>query len=685
MTGDPHKPMPHRRTVASLLFGAVAALVPCRAAAQWTAFLPSPYENHAFFETYASFERDSSNGGHSEVDWTDTFLRERFTLQSLGYSYDPRFVQYQLSLSGAATQERYDSAALDSGRWKAAGAFEYDARLYFLPDHPYNFRVFASRHQPVFREKASSGHDTVADTYSALARYRHKPYFFNASFLDSSHDSSGSSSNVKRLGFDGEYFKRFHNGYEVSVNGAINPSWYVDSRGLDGSSNEYLLGNFVNLKRLRLNSSLTQNSFEQSREPSQNYDTDQFQWWERLSVYLPWNFRTNVAYRYHDDNSTVATGVQPEREYSDNGNNVQFDLIHRLYDSLDSTYRLTHDARTSSGGRTALLSHGLSFDYNKRIPRGRFATGLSLGRVHTDNSGFADIVNDPYTATAVPSTFALRQQNIDPETIEVFLKSPLPPYEMIRLDEGVHYHKNTSVEPFEIQIFGLPPDFVIPGTYDLYLNFSLRGGEFELQSDSLGNSVTLQLFDDLLTPFFRYLAIRSDVLSGQSPGIAVDSDAYTAGLLAHYGPLRARGEFHYLDWEANPQRSWRTELQYVATLWRSTSAYAVASYVNRHYLGGQGLYYTDEYTEETVTTAATVTQTLPFRDMYLSLGGSYSNIRGLVESNAWSVNSSFVWRIGKLDVSVGLSAYGADTASRQGPATDRNRELLFVSLRRQLM
>ncbi len=683
MSSGTHSRKPHLRISASLLLAA-ALLGPRPVLAQWTAFLPSPYENHAFVETYGSYERDSSTHGDRDVTWTDTFFREKLTLQSIGYSYDPRFLQYQLSLSGAATQENYDSSSFNSGDWKAAGAFEYDARLFLLPEHPYNLQLFASRREPTFKQQAATRHDSVADTYGTLFRYRQKPYFLNAGFVDTTLNSAGSSSDVKRLTLDGEYFKRFANGYEVSMSGAAKPSWYEDSRNLLGTTEEYMLSNFVNLKSARLNSSLTQNSFQQDRDSSQKYDSDQFQWWEMLSLNLPLNFRTNLTYRYHDDQSTVGSGSEPDRTFSDNGNNVQFDVIQRLYESVDTTYRLVHDSRASSGGDTAILSHGLSLDYNKRIPRGRFATGVSLGRTETDNSGFVDVVNDPYTATAVPSTFALHQQNVDPDSITVLLKSPLPPFETIALVEGVHYQKNTSVEPFEIQIFGLPPEFVIPGDYDFYVSYSLLGGDFKLRTDTLGTNLTVQLFDDLLTPFFRYLAQRSDVLSGDFPGIPVDSDTYTTGLLAHYGAVRARGEYQYVDWAANPHRSWLAEVRYVGTIGRYTNAYATTTYLNRHYLGGDGLYYTNEYTEQSVTTSATLTRQLPYHDMYVSLGGSYSNVHGMVESNAWSANSSFVWRIGKVDLNIGLTAYGADTSGGQGPTTDRNRELFYVSVRRQL-
>lgn len=673
------------RALALLIVGAAAAASPQAASAQWTLFLPRPFENHAFLDTYGSYERDSSSGSARGLRWNDSFFRETLTLESRGYSYDPRFLQYDVSVSGATSQEDYDSSSADGGDWRYGTSLMYDARLFLLPEHAYNLQAFASRYEPLFRQQASNQHGSVAETYGSIFRFRRKPYFVNASFVDTKLNGSGPDSDVKRLGLDGEYFKRFGNGYEFSVNGAFNPSWYSDSDDLDGSSTEYLLSNLINLKKVRLNSSVTQNSFEQSRGPFDGYDTDQFGVWELLSVYLPYSFRTDLAYRHHDDKSTV-DGVTPglDRKYSDDGDNVQLDVIHKLYQSVDTDYRFVHDTRTSSGGETTLTGHGLSLDYAKMVPHGRLTAGFALGRAETENRGFVDVVNEPYTGTAVPGTFTLHQQNVDASSITLLLKSPLPPFETIQLVEGVHYTVNTAVMPFEFQVFALPPEFVVPGSYDFYATYSLLTGDFDLRTDTWGTNTSVQLFGDLVTPFVRYAAIRSSVLSGTFPGTPIDSDSYATGVILHYRVLRVRTEYQYLDWDVNPYRAWRTEAQYVGNPTPTISTYAVLSYMNRHYLGGQSVNYSDDYTEDSVTTSASVTKQLPIQNLYVTLGGSYSHLKGLVESNGWSATSSLVWHIGKVDISVGLSAYGADNTGNVGLSTDRNHELVYVNFRRQL-
>jgi hypothetical protein len=395
--------------------------------------------------------------------------------------------------------------------------------------------------------------------------------------------------------------------------------------------------------------------------------------------------RTDLTYRYNDDRSDIRQ-LEPELEqtYEDSGDHVEVDVVHRLYQSLDTRYRFTADWRDSTGGEHDLMGHGLNMDYTKRIGvRHRFGSGVFLGRTDTDNRGFADIVDEAYGATAVPGTFALRQQNVQEDTILVLLKSPLPPFDTIALVEGVHYNVNTGVEPFEIEIFGLPPEFVVPGSYDLLISYSLVAGDYELRTDAAGGSLSLDLYNDLLRPYVRYAAVRSDVTSGSFPGEPLDSDLYVAGIQLVRGPVRARTEYQYLDWSVNPYRLWRSELQYIGPITDSINVYSTVTYQNRHYLGGDGTLDREEYTEHNATGSASLTKRFFRYNAYVSVGGSYSYQDGLTRTDAWSANSSLVWHVGKLDVTLGVTAYGSDT-SASGTDRSRNHQLVYLNLRRQL-
>ncbi len=670
----------------ALLVAAVAgAALPGTAFAQWTAFLPRAYENHAWFETFASYERDRSRGAAADLGWDDTFFREKLSVASLGYSYDPRFLQYKLSLAGILKQEDYESSSTGGGGFHNDAALEYDARLFFLPEHHYNGQVFASRHEPVYPQQALNQRSSYVDEYGVLAGYRLKPWFADADYLDTTLHQSGLTSNVKRLNVDTEYFKRFSGGNEFSVTGSARPSWYDDDQDLDGHSYEYLASTLTNLKRVRLDSTVTDNETEQSRGALERYETEQFAWWELLTVYFPWNLRSDLTWRLNDNESTFRQpGFPVERKYADDGTNIQLDLVHRLYESVDTRYRFVRDERNTNGAHSNQLSNSINVDYTKAIPYGQLLSGGLFSRSDIDNRGFASVINDPYTSTSVPSTITLRQQNADAASVIVQMRSPFPPFDTVTLMAGVHYQLNTAVEPFEIQIVTLPPEFVVPGSYDIFLTYSLLGGDYDLQIDTGGANLTFDMLGSRVSPYFRYLSQRSDVTSGAYPGIPVDSDSYNAGIRLVYGPLRGRAEYLYLDWPVNPYRLWRGEIQYVGSIARTITAYGSASYVNRHYDGGSDPYTSPETTEDTATVSATLTKQFFTPNLSCSIGGSYSHLSGITDSDAWSANSSLVWRIGKLDVTFGLSAYGSSSRATGDPGYERDHELVYINLRRQI-
>jgi hypothetical protein len=660
-------------------------VAPSFAFAAWTDFIPTPLDTEAFVDVFTSYERDDLRSGARSARWDDIFIKEKVTLFTYGYSYHPRFLRYQFSIAGIGKQERYDSNVIESGGWTYGSGLEYDVRLTLLPEHFYNLDAFASRYEPVFKEQAATEHDSVATRYGASFRYRKKPYFLHASYTDETVDSDQSSSDVQRVSLDGQYFKRYESGNEISFNGAFNPSWFSNSVGLDGESTEYLLGNLLNLQWAWLNSSLTYSTFDQENRTAERFESEQFTWHERLTTYLPWNFRTDFSYRYQDSDNTIdERGGAFTRRLSDTTRDLQLDVIHKLFQSVDTTYTFLRDSRRSSGGKTTSLSHALSVRYAKHIPTGRLLAGTNLSRTDSDNEGSADVVNEPHPATPVPGSFVLNQENVAPESILVFLRSPLPPFEAILLEENVHYIVVPILNTFEIRVLTLPPQFVVPGTYDFFVSYSLTTGDFELRTDSVGANISFELFNHMLTPYFSYVTVDSDVLSGAFLGTPLDSTTYTAGLIFLRGPWRLRGEYQNLDWDISPQESWRGEIQYVAALNSTTNVYLTASYLNRHFSSGTSASFPVGYTEETSSATGNIRKQLFSRSMYISGGGSYSHVEGPVNSNAYSGNVSFVWTIGRLDVSVGASAYGSDTDGLMTVSTRRDRELVYVRIRRQL-
>ena len=665
------------------------ACAPSFTLADWADFAPRPFENGAFIDTYSSYEHDNIHSGAAASSrWTDTFIREKLTLFSNGYAYHPRFVQYRFSIAGALKQEDFSSSfSSNSSGWTNKPGLEYDIRLFFLPEHVYNVTAFAARYEPLFKEQAASEHSAVENTQGVSFRYRDKPYFLHTGYGHDNIESGLTTSDIQRFFLDSEYFKRFTNGNEVSVTGAFNPSWFTSTGGVDGSTYEYLVGNLVNLQRVRLTSNLSKIQADQQTGTLQSFNNDQLSWYELLTAYLPLNFRTDLRYLYQNNDSTIEEpGSLPNHHLNNTNNNIELDLYHRLYESLDTTYTFLDNWQDSSGGHTSFLGNSLGLNYTKEIPWGRILAGANVGRGETDSSGQVNVVNEPHPAVPVPGSFVLGQPNADPATIIVLLKSPLPPFELIQLVENINYTVIPVQNTFQINIFNLPPQFVVPGIYDFFVSYSLAGGSFKLRTDTYGTNASAQLFEDLLTPYFSYLAVRSDVLSGEFPGVPLDSTTYTGGLILHRGPVRVRGEYQDFQWSAAPYTAWLADIQYVSALTPTTSVYGAATYLNKHYTQGSIVYYGNvtDYTEESVTGSGNIQQQLFDRSLFLSAGGSYSHITGLVDTNAYSANGSLIWKIGKVDLTVGASAYGSDSTGTNTVSTRRDHELFYVKFRRRI-
>ncbi|MFN7953264.1 MAG: hypothetical protein U0610_16190 [bacterium] len=667
----------------------VAALSPAAARADWRQFVPTPRDNEVFLETFTSFERDHSTGIPTPILWTDTFLREKLRLDSEGYSYDPRFLQYRFSLGVLLRQEDYENSQFDDLDWRYGEGVEYNVRVALLPEHRYNLDLFATRVESLYQQQSAVQHDDVGTSYGGSVQYRDKPYFVHAGFVDNTVESSGATSEVRKVDTDAQYFKRFTDGNELSFSGAYNPAWFDGTGGLDGRSDEYLLGNFINLSDARLSSDLTWHTSEQSSDGSDHFSYDQFLWDERLVGYLPWNFRTEARFRYQDDESrSTSPDETVTQDYSSHGYDVRFDLIHRLFQSLDSRYTLIDDLRASPGGRSTNLSNGLTVNYTKAIPSGRLLLGGNAARSEVDSQGRGtDIVNEPHRGVSVPvDVFTLDQQNVDEPSIQVFFRSPLAPFEIVELTRSEQYAVRAvpNLNTFEIQVFALPPRFAVPGSYDFFVSYSLLVGDFALRIDTLGSTATLELFDNLVAPYAAYTTQRSDVLSGSFPGYAVDSSIYTAGVRVTVGPVRLRGEYQDLEWDVNPYDAWRAEIQYVDSFQRGISLFGSASYVRKHYREGSLVYELSAYSEDTVSVTGNIQKRFTDPAMAISTGASFQQVEGLIDTRAFALNAAWNWTIGKLDFALGASAYGSESMTGQPIPLRRDHELVYLRVTRQL-
>ncbi len=686
------RPAARRRTVPpprALVAGGLLALLHTGALlAGWTDFLPRTLDNGAYLEVDGLYESDDNRYNERSFHWDDTFFKEKLTLFSNGYVYHPRFLLYRASVTGLVSQERYNTTATPSQEWRPDDGFEYDFGLHLLPEHPYNLNLFARRYEPLFTERFVARENSVATDHGADFRYRNKPYFVHARFSDETLASEALSSQVQRLGLDGEYFKEYEDGDHLSVTAAFNPSRFDRSTGLEGTSREALAGNLLDFGRYRLSSNLSANRLEQEDRYSGRFESEQFSWLERFDVELPMNFTGELYYR-HQENENRFPDLIPgqSRALSNRSRDLSAMLSHQLYDSLTSSYTFTRDEQDSIGGDSSSTSHQLAFSYDKTIPRGRLLLGTSFGRNDLESSGRTDVVNEAHPGTAVPGPFTLLQQNVEPESLVIFVRSPVSPFESLQLTEGVHYLVSNVANTLEIQILSLPPQFALPGSYDFAASYSLASGRFSLTSRYSSVNGSVQLFEDRLTPYASYTTVASEVTAGLYPGAVPDSTTTTAGLLFRWGNLRARGEYRTVDWETSPYSMWLSELQYVGALSRSTRLHATASHSRWDYPEGRSSasgVSREALIQTTDMASVELQQSLFRRTLLLSVGGSYSETHSFFDSRSNSFSGSLSWNIGRTSLSAGASIYDSESDGEGIAISGRTRRLYYLRLRRDL-
>jgi hypothetical protein len=658
------------------------------ASADWKKFIPTPYENGADMDVYASYDTDSktvdTDTGTKESNWTDTFLKEKLTLHSEGYIYHPRFILYKLSLSGALKQEAYKPSFAESAGWINASGIEYKADLAILPEHPYNLRLFARRVEPLYKERSAAHSQNVDTSRGGLFRYRKKPYFFNMKYIENYRESPHNSSDVKTFGANGTYFKELKNDNLFSLTASYTHSDFTSSSQLNGSSDQYWLSNVIDLRPFSLNSSLSKFLFNQESPAAGSFESDTISWNERLGAKLPLNFGAELLYS-HQKNTfiTGATETTPESSVFNTANGVEMDITHKLYKSLDNTYTFRHDSRTSLTSDSEVTSNYLTTNYTKIIPWGRLNAGLNFGRSVADSTGQAPVINELHASTPVPGSFLLNSQGVDQATIRVLLKSPLEPFELILLEENIHYTVTPFGNTFEINVINLPPQFLIPGTYEFLLSYNLTSAVLKLQTDNYGYNISFSLFHNLLNPFYRYHNMKSEVLSGNFSGIPVDSESHTAGVIFRKGLFRALAEYQQVDSNVNPYKRWKSDLSYTKHVTETVRISGAAGYTVTNYPegttagGGQG------YDVKTANISANVLKQLPEKNFFLSAGGSYSRSQGLTEGSGFSLVSSLWWKIGKLAVSLGASASGSESVSTS-ITTKRTHQYYYLNIKREL-
>jgi hypothetical protein len=121
----------------------------------------------------------------------------------------------------------------------------------------------------------------------------------------------------------------------------------------------------------------------------------------------------------------------------------------------------------------------------------------------------------------------------------------------------------------------------------------------------------------------------------------------------------------------------------VGSVTPTTRVYATGAYLHRYHPTGTSSDLPEPFTDETETVTGNIQQDLFSRSLTLSAGATYAKQQGRVDGDAFSLNGSVTWKIGKLDLSAGASAYGSQTQAFPAPPYDRLHQYYYFRIRRQ--
>jgi len=139
-----------------------------------------------------------------------------------------------------------------------------------------------------------------------------------------------------------------------------------------------------------------------------------------------------------------------------------------------------------------------------------------------------------------------------------------------------------------------------------------------------------------------------------------------------------------MDWDVNPYRAWRAELQAVGSWTPTTTYYARTEYLDKYFPEGRVGQSMAGFTETTASMSGNVQKRFYSLGMILTAGGSFARVAGTFESRAYSLDSSLSWNIGQMDLAVGASAYGSETNVVDGQSSDRRHQYYYFKFRRRL-
>lgn len=659
----------------------ISSLAPSLVFADVRQFIPKISGYSAFLEVDSTYESDENSTSGRSAKRRDLFLKQLLDLSAEGYVYHPRFISYGLRLAAGIKEE--NAWLGDKSEFSTGASDEYEFRAMILPEHPYNLELFTLRLEPLVNVGFSAGSSqSVAYSSGAIFRYKKKPYFLNVHYLKNTGESSLVTYSAKRYGFNATLFKEVRGGRTHSFTASYDHLTSGSSEN-EGISDEGALNYTFASKSFNLSSGVrTHDSSQVSGLNRLSFSGQGFSWLERGRASLPWNLSADFSYGVTQD-TTKTGGELTTAELSSRLNSTTFSLTHTLYDSLLSTYNFGYSELKSDSGNSNTLSNGLAFAYTKKIPYGRLRANVSGSRSETESEGVLSIPSEDHDAVQVPGRFTLNHEDVNVGTIIVWLKSPEVTAELVLLQPDVDYVITPLGTSVQIEIVNLPARFPLPGTYNFNVSYTVKGQNARYRTENLNYSVAFELFHEIFIPYYNHSETNQTLLEGSADFIPLQLSTDAFGFLLTRRPFTLNAEYHKVESNINPSSGWSADLNYNDNIFVNTQLQGGARVSSTYYPEGTSKISGESYTLNLWTLSLGIQQRVPKKNMFLFLGGSYTQEHGLGETTTYSLNSSFVWKIGKLFITAGGSTAVADSTIN-GINNNRSTQNYYLTVKRQL-
>lgn len=674
----PRKPMTGAVTLGCLL------LAPVSAWSGYKRFLPKFVEFDAAVAVKALYEEDQADKSTRK----DLTIQEGLGVQGYGYIYSPLFISMATSLGFGFQQVREEHNGEDDRENSYLTSFKQEFKV--LPNHPYNAELYFSRKTPLTSGQAGLGGSTIIYEQGALFRYLQRPWSTTLTLINHDNDSPDSGSEYQTLLYNLHYFTMGTN-----ANGSYSYNDSSTDGGGDTTSETYSLGFSREIDRF-----LFSGGWGKQEQDEQNTSEEQgvfrsYQLGEgfnaELSIDLPANFASHLAYAWAEKES-ITSAASFYNKISTESDRYSLLLRHRLFKSLATSIRASHQVINSTSGESITDDYSGDVNYSKKIPWGTFLLALRKARSYVDNNGAPVTLFENHTLdTTGPGQghIALTYQTIDSETMTARLIDQ-DNNEQVVLVENIDYTLEPYNNSYRIVLISWPPinDITLdgnPADYNYQLSYAFIPADYELRIDNWGTSMEMALFNKLITPYYAYSQGDQSVLAGIYPGEPNQSKTHGYGVAFLKKPFSGDIKQSHLRSTTLSEDRLTISAAYSKGITPFTSGSLNLSYEeadSTEHEQDQAIR-SISLTEQFYNAQAQLITVIPDKNLNSNLAVNYSHYLGVGKSTNWSFFTSLTWHVGLLDVDLSAS-YSESKATIAGLTTTRDHTTIKLMLKREL-